>query len=320
MGGGARPDHGGVQGQAGGHKRQSRRLYAVRHRVRGRARHGLGARRRARPSRARPGHAAQRRDLGAVPVVRLRGHDARGQLRVRRPQPQALPDRHRPLAARARDHRRGDRRVRRRAVGHSAQPYPGPGLRRQADQSVIPAALSPVRRRAHNAVHQMRPGTPVVEEACSQVDREGFKMSDKIYPVAGEWKRRAYADEAKYAEMYARSLKDPNGFWAEEAKRIHWYRAPTKIKNASFGPNDVSIKWFEDGTTNVAYTCIDRHLAKRGDQVAIIWEGDDPTQDRKITYRQLHDEVCRFANVLRNRNVKKGDRVTIYLPMIPEAI
>jgi acetyl-CoA synthetase len=119
--------------------------------------------------------------------------------------------------------------------------------------------------------------------------------------------------------MYARSIKDPNAFWAEQAKRIHWYKAPTKIKNTTFGPPDVSIRWFEDGTTNCAYNCIDRHLEKRGDQVAIIWEGDDPKDDKKITYRQLHAEVCRFANVLKKRGVKKGDRVTIYLPMIPEA-
>jgi acetyl-CoA synthetase len=144
-------------------------------------------------------------------------------------------------------------------------------------------------------------------------------MTDKIYAVPPQWKTRAYLDEAKYQEMYARSINDPTGFWAGEARRIHWFKPPTKINNTSFDPHDVSIKWFEDGTTNVAYNCIDRHLKTRGDQVAIIWEGDDPNIDKKITYRQLHDEVCRFANILRNRNVKKGDRVTIYLPMIPEA-
>src|SRR6202011_5016243 len=144
-------------------------------------------------------------------------------------------------------------------------------------------------------------------------------MSGKIYEVPAEWKKRAFIDDAKYREMYARSIKDPNAFWAEQAKRIHWTKPFSKVKNTSFGPDNVSIKWFEDGVTNVAYNCIDRHLAKRADQVAIIWEGDDPKDDKKITYRQLHDEVCRFANILRNRNVKKGDRVTIYLPMIPEA-
>src|SRR4051812_34703149 len=144
-------------------------------------------------------------------------------------------------------------------------------------------------------------------------------MSDKTYSVAPEWKSRAYVDDAKYRAMYERSLKDPNGFWAEEAKRLHWYRAPTKIKNTSYAPDNVSIKWFEDGVTNVAYNCIDRHLARRANQTAIIWEGDDPKDDKHITYRELHDEVCRMANILRNRNVEKGDRVTIYMPMIPEA-
>jgi acetyl-CoA synthetase len=144
-------------------------------------------------------------------------------------------------------------------------------------------------------------------------------MSEKVYDVPPEWKKRAFIDEAKYQEMYARSIKDPNGFWAEAARRIHWYRAPTRIKNVSYDPHNVSIKWFEDGVTNIAYNCIDRHLSSRANQVAIIWEGDDPKDSRKITYRELHDEVCRFANILRNRNVSKGDRVTIYMPMIPEA-
>src|SRR6266702_4390090 len=143
-------------------------------------------------------------------------------------------------------------------------------------------------------------------------------MSEKIYDVPPEWKKRAYIDADKYKEMYARSLKDPNGFWGEQAKRLHWYKAPSKIKNSTFGPGNVSIKWFEDGVLNAAYNCIDRHLAKRANQTAIIWEGDDPKESKHITYRQLHDEVCKLANILRNRNVKKGDRVTIYLPMIPE--
>jgi acetyl-CoA synthetase len=144
-------------------------------------------------------------------------------------------------------------------------------------------------------------------------------MSDKIYEVPQDWAKRAHVDGAKYRDMYARSIKDPNGFWAQEAKRLHWFKTPSKIKNTNFGPGEVSIKWFEDGQTNVSYNCIDRHLAKRADQVAIIWEGDDPSESRHITYRQLHDETCRMANILRNRNVEKGDRVTIYMPMIPEA-
>jgi hypothetical protein len=145
------------------------------------------------------------------------------------------------------------------------------------------------------------------------------KMSEKIYGVSADWAKRAFIDEAKYGEMYARSVSDPNGFWAEQAKRLGWIKPFHKVENASFAPGKISIKWFEDGVLNVAWNCIDRHLDKRGDQTAIIWEGDDPSQSRHITYRQLHDEVCKMANILRTRNVKKGDRVTIYLPMIPEA-
>jgi acetyl-CoA synthetase len=119
--------------------------------------------------------------------------------------------------------------------------------------------------------------------------------------------------------MYARSISDPKGFWAEQAKRLDWMKAPHNIDNWSFAPGNISIKWFEDGALNVAHNCIDRHLHKRANQTAIIWEGDDPSQSKHITYKELHDEVCRMANILRTRNVKKGDRVTIYLPMIPEA-
>jgi acetyl-CoA synthetase len=144
-------------------------------------------------------------------------------------------------------------------------------------------------------------------------------MSEKIYDVPAEWQKRALVDDAKYQEMYARSIKDPNGFWAEQAKRIDWIKPFTKVKNTTFDTHNVSIKWFEDGTLNACYNCVDRHLAKRGDQTAILWEGDDPKDDKKLTYKQLHAEVCRFANVLKARGVKKGDRVTIYMPMIPEA-
>jgi acetyl-CoA synthetase len=143
-------------------------------------------------------------------------------------------------------------------------------------------------------------------------------MSEKIYDVPSSWTKRAFIDDGKYQTMYAQSVKDPNSFWAEQGKRIHWFKPYTKVKNTSFDPHNVSIKWFEDGTTNVSYNCLDRHIEKRGNQVAIIWEGDDPAHDKKITYRELHAEVCRFANVLKANGVKKGDRVTIYLPMIPE--
>jgi len=143
-------------------------------------------------------------------------------------------------------------------------------------------------------------------------------MSEKVYPVPADWARRAFVDDAKYQAMYRQSVDDPEEFWAEHAKRIDWIRPFTRVKNTSFS-EPVSIKWFEDGTLNVTASCLDRHLKARGDQVAIIWEGDDPKDSRKITYRELHREVCRFANVLKNLGARKGDRITIYMPMIPEA-
>jgi acetyl-CoA synthetase len=144
-------------------------------------------------------------------------------------------------------------------------------------------------------------------------------MSDKVYPVSADWSQRAFVNEAKYKEMYERSVKDPDGFWREHGKRIDWIKPYSKVKNTSYDPHNVSIKWFEDGTTNVAMNCVDRHLAKRANQVAIIWEGDDPSESQKITYGELSQHVNRFANVLKAQGVKKGDTVTIYLPMIPEA-
>jgi acetyl-CoA synthetase len=143
--------------------------------------------------------------------------------------------------------------------------------------------------------------------------------SEKLYPVSAEWASRAYVDKAKYEAMYEASVRSPDAFWGEHGKRIDWMKPFTKVKNTSYAPDNVAIKWFEDGTTNVSWNCVDRHLAKRGDQVAIIWEGDDPGDDAKITYRQLHAQVMKWANVLKSQGVAKGDRVTIYLPMIPEA-
>ena len=144
-------------------------------------------------------------------------------------------------------------------------------------------------------------------------------MSDKLYPVSGDWAKRAYVDDAKYKAMYDASIKDPEAFWGEHGKRIDWIKPFTKVKNTSYAPGAVSINWFEDGITNVSMNCIDRHLPKRANQTAIIWEGDDPSESKHITYQELHDEVCRFANVLKAHGVHKGDTVTIYLPMIPEA-
>ena len=144
-------------------------------------------------------------------------------------------------------------------------------------------------------------------------------MSEKVYAVPAEWAARAHVDERKYNEMYKRSIENPTEFWGEAGKRLDWIKPYTKVQNTSFEPGKVSIKWYEDGILNVSANCIDRHLKTRADQTAIIWEGDDPTQDEKITYRQLHERVCKFANVMKANGVKKGDRVTIYLPMIPEA-
>ena len=129
-------------------------------------------------------------------------------------------------------------------------------------------------------------------------------MSDEIFPVPAEWQKRALIDDAKYKEMYKASVNDPENFWRREGLRIDWIKPYTKIKNTSFDTHNVSIRWFEDGTLNASANCIDRHLEKRGDQVAIIWEGDDPKDHKSITYRELHDAVCRFANVLKAQGVK----------------
>ncbi|MEE3358699.1 MAG: acetate--CoA ligase [Pseudomonadota bacterium] len=140
------------------------------------------------------------------------------------------------------------------------------------------------------------------------------------YPPSDDMKSKAHVDAAKYDEMYARSISDPEGFWGDVAERIDWIKKPTKIKNTSFAPGNISIKWFEDGSLNVSANCIDRHLATRGDQTAIIWEPDDPEEAAQyITYKELHGSVSRMANVLKSLGVERGDRVIIYLPMIPEA-
>ena len=143
-------------------------------------------------------------------------------------------------------------------------------------------------------------------------------MSQEIYPVPEAWATRAWADNAKYLEMYDHSIKDPNGFWGEHGKRLDWMTPFTKVKNVSYDADDLHVKWYEDGVLNASANCLDRHLATRGDQVAIIWEGDDPKDDAKITYKDLHARVCRMANGMKQLGVAKGDRITIYLPMIPE--
>ena len=146
-------------------------------------------------------------------------------------------------------------------------------------------------------------------------------MSDqqKVYPVRDDFAANAWADKAKYEAMYQQSIDDPEGFWAEQAKRLDWIKAPSKIKNTSFARDNVDIRWFEDGLLNVSANCLDRHLDKRGDQTAIIWEGDNPDESKHITYRELYARTNQLANALKELGIDKGDTVTLYMPMIPEA-
>ena len=142
---------------------------------------------------------------------------------------------------------------------------------------------------------------------------------DKTYPVPEELAKRAWVDETAYRELYRRSVEDPEGFWREHGRRIDWIRPYSRIRDVSYDAEDLHIHWFADGALNVAANCLDRHLRTRGEQTAIIWEGDEPGDDARITYRELHESVCRLGSALRALGVSKGDRVTIYMPMVPEA-
>ncbi|MCP5071966.1 MAG: AMP-binding protein, partial [Rhodobacteraceae bacterium] len=144
-------------------------------------------------------------------------------------------------------------------------------------------------------------------------------MSQDLYPPSAEFAANAHIDAAKYQEMYQASINDPDAFWGEAAKRLDWIKTPTKVRNVSFAHPDVSINWFEDGLLNVCANCVDRHLPTRGDQTAIIWESDDPNVDSNITYNEVHEKVSKLANVYKTLGVSKGDRVILYMPMIPEA-
>ncbi len=140
-----------------------------------------------------------------------------------------------------------------------------------------------------------------------------------IFPVPADIAAASHCDNAKYLEMYQRSVEDADGFWGEHGKRLDWIKPYTQVKDVNYNAPDVSIKWYADGTLNASANCLDRHLATRGDQTAIIWEGDDPGDSKTITYKELHAEVCQFSNAMKARGIKKGDVVTIYMPMIPEA-
>lgn len=145
-------------------------------------------------------------------------------------------------------------------------------------------------------------------------------MSDKLFKVPVDWAKNSYVNKEQYETKYKESITDNENFWAKEGKRIHWFKPYSKIKDVIYSTKKVSIKWFYDGVTNVSYNCIDRHLPKRAKQTAIIFEGDDPKESKNITYQELSDEVCKLANGLKEIGIKKGDRVTIYMPMVPEGI
>jgi acetyl-CoA synthetase len=142
----------------------------------------------------------------------------------------------------------------------------------------------------------------------------------KLFPVAPGLAAKAHVNAERYEDMYAASIADPEGFWREHGRRLAWIKHYTKVKDVSFKREDLHVRWFYDGTLNVCANCVDRHLPKRAKQTAILWEADEPGETKRVTYRQLHEEVCRFANVLKSRGVKRGDRVTIYMPMIPETV
>jgi acetyl-CoA synthetase len=145
-------------------------------------------------------------------------------------------------------------------------------------------------------------------------------MSDKLFKVPADWAKNSYVNQSSYEAKYKESINNNEKFWADEGKRIHWFKPYTKIKEVTYSTKKISIKWFYDGTTNVSYNCIDRHLPKRAKQTAIIFEGDDPKESKNITYQELSDEVCKLANGLKEIGIKKGDRVTIYMPMVPEGV
>src|SRR3954469_2218572 len=179
-------------------------------------------------------------------------------------------------------------------------------------RSVIPGNM-------HSLRSGPKPGSTIRPEVRSEArDRYPMSTPDTLFPVPEEIARSAWVDAAGYERLYGQSIENPEAFWGEHGKRLDWIKPYTQVKDVSF-TGDVHIRWFQDGTLNVSANCIDRHLADKADQTAIIWEGDSPDDTRNITYRELHEQVSRLANVLKARGVKKGDRVTIYLPMIPEA-
>ena len=154
----------------------------------------------------------------------------------------------------------------------------------------------------------------------TNLKKQNTKNNNKIFKVQADWAKKAYIDKIGYEKKYSQSINDNDAFWAEEGKRIDWIKPYSKIKDVTYSKENVDIKWFYDGTLNVSYNCIDRHLPRKANDTAIIFEGDDPTVDEKITYQELKNEVCKLANGLKEIGVQKGDRVTIYMPMVPQAV
>ena len=145
-------------------------------------------------------------------------------------------------------------------------------------------------------------------------------LSEQVFQPPEALAKRTHVTAAQYEHLYERSIHDPEGFWAGMAQRIDWFKKPTVIKNCSFDVGNLYVRWYEDGILNACHNCIDRHLPHRAQQTALLWEGDEPGEHKAISYSELKSEVCRIANALKARGVKKGDRVTIYMPMVPEAI
>ena len=144
-------------------------------------------------------------------------------------------------------------------------------------------------------------------------------MSNILHPPSSNFTRTAHLNKIQYDEMYSQSIREPEKFWSEQGDRLDWIKRFKKVKNVSYSHPNVSIKWYEDGILNVSANCIDRHLATRGNQTAIIWEGDNPSDEKHISYAELHEKVSRLANVYKSLGIGKGDRVVLYMPMIPEA-
>ena len=191
---------------------------------------------------------------------------------------------------------------------------------RKAKKKKVTKKKKSVRKAKKKKVTKKKKSVRKAKKKKTNLKKQNLKRDDKIFKVPSNWAEIAFVDKKGYEKKYARSINDNDTFWAEEGKRINWIKPYTKIKDVTYSKDNVDIKWFYDGTLNVSYNCIDRHLPQKANDTAIIFEGDDPTVDKKITYQELKNEVCKLANGLKDIGVQKGDRVTIYMPMVPQAV